>query len=84
MLAGWHEPALGQLTFEPITSRFGMEALVWPAASKVASFAGSVAPLSRIESPFGDDFAYTPVPPFCRTYIAWLPSSAFRRLAESA
>src|SRR3954449_8314201 len=51
---GWHEPALGQLTFDASTSRFGMFALVRPAASYVASFARSVVVLSRIESPFGD------------------------------
>src|SRR4051794_34431320 len=51
---GWHEPAPRPLTFDASSSGFGMFALVWPAASYVASFARSVAVLSRIESPFGD------------------------------
>src|SRR5689334_5636790 len=53
VFAGWHEPALGQLTFDATTSRFGMFALVSPAASYVASLAGSVACPFRIGSPFG-------------------------------
>src|SRR5438128_12481730 len=44
---GWHEPALGQLTFDESTSRFGMFALVAPSASYVACFAGSVDAVSR-------------------------------------
>src|SRR6266498_5900292 len=75
---------LGQLTVDERMSRFGMFALVSPSASYVASFAGSVAALFKIASPFGCWPVYTPVPPICRTYIACVPSSALRRLVESA
>src|ERR1044072_803234 len=81
---GWQELRRGQLVFDERMSRFGMFALVAPSASYVASFAGSVAELVRIASPFGDRPAYTPVPPIWRTYIACVPSSALRRLVEFA
>src|ERR1041385_2877901 len=84
VFAGWHALALGQLVVELRTSRFGMLALEWPAASYVASFAGSVAAFVRIASPFGDTPEYTPAPPFWLTNIAWVPSSELSRLVESA
>src|SRR3954447_23179736 len=58
VLAGWQGfvvvdflAVIGQLTFDERMSRFAIDALVWPGASYVASPAGSVAELRRIESP---------------------------------
>src|SRR3954451_6132137 len=46
VFAGWHELGLGHVTDDERMSRFGMFALVRPAASYVASLGGSVAVLS--------------------------------------
>src|SRR3954471_19936060 len=46
VFAGWHELRPGHAPDDERTSRFGMFALAWPAASYVASFAGSVVVLS--------------------------------------
>src|SRR5690348_4650981 len=70
---GWHADAFGQDSEEATTSRFGMLALACPAASKVASPAGSVTESSCTGSPVGFFPLYTPGPPIWRTYIACEP-----------
>src|SRR5690242_12740880 len=70
---GWQSFAFGKANDEPRMSRFGMSALTCPAASKVASPAGSLTEFVCTGSPEGLLPWYTPGRPTWRTYIACEP-----------